>query len=172
MMRWGKLYIICISISCLTLFLFGGLNTFASTAPEGEVKAEGAGDPSQEKILLRIDPVKYTAKSSRDPFVSIITLAKKKMEVRKKTTNPLENYDVMDFKIMGVIYDGKKYYASVVLPDKKAYTLTKGMKVGLFGGKIEDITSNKIIVKETVIDFMGQRKPKYTEIKLREEEVR
>jgi Tfp pilus assembly protein PilP len=171
-MKVFKFFIICISVSCL-IFLYNDRQDALARADEKkEAKAEGASDPLQEKILLRIDPVKYTAKSRRDPFVSIITLAKKKMEVKKKNTNPLENYDVMDFKIMGVIYDGKKYYASVVLPDKKAYTLTKGMKVGLFGGKIEDITSNKIIVKEFVIDFMGQRKPKYTEIKLREEEVR
>ncbi|MEE9524276.1 MAG: pilus assembly protein PilP [Thermodesulfovibrionales bacterium] len=169
--------------SCvICLCAIGGLmaGSFASTidVAQAQLTSEQSGSDKMvqgvkiDKSVLKIERERYTAKGRRDPFISIIALAEEKMTVRKKSTNPIENFDITDFKLLGVIYDGKDYFASVVLPDQKAYTLKKGMKVGLYGGKVDDITSNKLVVKEFVVDFMGQRKSKYTEIKLREEEVR
>ncbi|GBD98541.1 Pilus assembly protein, PilP [bacterium BMS3Abin07] len=164
-------------IVLMTMCFFGSFE-IAVAVDANKTDKVTAQDESQQKSVakndssLRITRVKYTAGNRRDPFVSIITLAKKKMQtMKKKKSNPLENYDVTDFRLLGVIYDGKKYYASVVLPDNKAYTLKKGMKVGIYGGRVEDITSDKLVVKETVVDFMGKKKSKYTEIKLRKEEV-
>jgi len=136
------------------------------TSPEEAITAK-------QDFSLKIEPVPYNGKGRRDPFVSIIALEKKKKEtlVARKRKNPLENVDVTDFKLLGIIYDGKEYYASVVLPDNKAYTLKKGMKVGLYGGMVYKITPSGIVIKEEVTDFLGKLKPKYTELKLRKEEV-
>ncbi len=153
-------------IVIILVAVFGLLMTGVASSDQHMNKTEVKAG---EKLpAVRIEPVKYIAKGNRDPFFSIITLAKQKMDVQRKTTNPVENYDVNDFRLLGIIFDGKDYYASVVLPDRKAYTLKKGMKIGLYGGKIDQITSDKIIVKEFIIDFMGKTNPKYTEIKLRE----
>lgn len=159
---------------CVTVLISTGIGEHYVTA---QVTAPGSSqeqDPVNVKsndMSFAIETVEYTAAGRRDPFASIISLARKKMSVEKKSTNPIENFDVTDFKLLGVIYDGKKYYASVVLPDNKAYTLTKGMKVGIHGGNIMDITSDKLVIREYITDFMGKKEPKYTEIKLRTEEV-
>jgi len=133
----------------------------STPAPLEEIK-----DVEISKIVL----VPYTAKNRRDPFASIILSTKQKMEKKKKSLNPLENFDVTDFKLMGIIFDGKRYYASVVLPDNKAYTLKKGMSAGLYGGKVERITKDSIVFNEYVFDYMGVKQLKKTELKLRKEE--
>jgi Tfp pilus assembly protein PilP len=127
--------------------------------------------PEEREFTLKtVKQIPYTAGNRRDPFVSIISLEKQKMATHKKSKNPLENFDVSDFKLLGIIYDGKHYYASVTLPDQKAYTLKAGMKVGLYGGKVDSLTQDKVVVKEYVTDFMGNLKPRYSELKLRKEE--
>jgi Tfp pilus assembly protein PilP len=169
-----SIVIIIAKAAIITGFICGvvAVNSSDAQAVSGQATiSQNAGDTQKEQLTLKIERIEYTAEKRRDPFVSIISLARKKMEVQKKTGNPLENYDVADFKLLGVIFDGKKYYASVVLPDQRAYTLVKGMGVGVRGGKIVDITSDKLVVREYIIDFMGKTEPKYTEIKLRTEEV-
>lgn len=120
--------------------------------------------------ISKIVQTPYTARNRRDPFASIIIVTKTKMEKKRKSLNPLENFDVTDFKLMGIIFDGKRYYASVVLPDNKAYTLRAGVKVGLYGGKVERITPDSVIMQEYVLDYMGVKQQKKTELKLRKEE--
>ncbi len=119
----------------------------------------------------KIEVVNYDPKGRRDPFLSVVALTKQKIEKkRKKKVNPLENYDVADFKVLGIVFDGKRYYASVMLPDGKAFTVTKGMTVGLYDGKIIDISPNQLVVREYVMDYKGRLKPKDTILKLRKEE--
>jgi Tfp pilus assembly protein PilP len=160
-----------IGVACIISLTVGPRYARAQEKSGQPVKGQDSGYARKNDVTLKIETVRYTASGRRDPFVSIISLAREKMSVEKKSTNPLENFDVADFKLLGVIYDGKKYYASVVLPDQKAYTLKKGMKVGIHGGTIVDITSDKLVIREYVRDFMGKKEPKYTEIKLRTEEV-
>lgn len=150
---------------------------YAATSFAVEPQTTPASPAVQEKQIENMDvkigkivQVPFTARSRRDPFASIIITTKKKMKEHAKKQNPLENFDVTDFKIMGIIFDGKRYYASVVLPDNKAYTLRAGLKVGLFGGKVEKITNDAIIIKEYITDYLGKKKLKTTALKLRKEE--
>ncbi|NOY39172.1 MAG: pilus assembly protein PilP [Nitrospirae bacterium] len=126
--------------------------------------------PEVKKAGKSIEPIIYDPDGRRDPFLSIIVLTKQKVEKKKKTLNPLENYDVTDFRLLGVVYTGKEYYASVALPDGKAYTIKKGTTLGLYGGKVVDIKSDAVIIREYVVDYRGQLKPKDTVLKLRKEE--
>ncbi len=126
--------------------------------------------PEVKKTGKGIEAIIYDPEGRRDPFLSIIVLTKQKVQKKKKTLNPLENYDVTDFRLLGVVYAGKEYYASVALPDGKAYTIKKGTTLGLYGGKVIDITSDSVIIREYVVDYRGQLKPKDTVLKLRKEE--
>jgi len=130
----------------------------------GTVKAEA------KKAKKGFEAITYNPEGRRDPFLSIIVLTKQKVEKKKKTLNPLENYDVTDFRLIGVVYTGKDYYASVVLPDGKAYTITKGSTLGLYGGKVIDIKSDAVLIREYIVDYRGQLRPKDTVLKLRKEE--
>ncbi|HDO36407.1 MAG TPA: hypothetical protein ENH07_08985 [Nitrospirae bacterium] len=118
-----------------------------------------------------IKQVEYNPAGRRDPFLSILALTKQKIErKRKKNLNPLENYDVADFRLLGTIYNGNGYFASILLPDGKAFTVKKGMTLGLYGGKIIDLGEDSLTVREYVMNYRGELKPKDTVLKLRKEE--
>jgi Tfp pilus assembly protein PilP len=44
------------------------------------------------------------------------------------------------------------------------------MTVGLYDGKIIDVSPNQLVVREYVMDYKGRLKPKDTILKLRKEE--
>ncbi|NOZ25201.1 MAG: pilus assembly protein PilP [Nitrospirae bacterium] len=134
---------------------------------KGAVKAVTA---EAKKAKKTIEAITYDPEGRRDPFLSIIVLTKQKVEKKKKTVNPLENYDVTDFRLLGVVYADNDYYASVVLPDGKAYTIKKGTTLGLYGGKVIDIKSDTVVIREYIVDYRGQLRPKDTVLKLRKEE--
>ena len=142
-----------------------------TSKPAKSIKRKKTVEVVQKPKPFKFEVVKYEPKGRRDPFLSVIALTKQKIEKkRKKKVNPLENYDVTDFKLLGIVYDGQKYYASVLLPDGKAFTVTKGMTVGLYNGKIIDISDSQLVVREYVMNYRGELKPKDTILKLRKEE--
>jgi Tfp pilus assembly protein PilP len=57
-----------------------------------------------------------------------------------------------------------------MLPDKKSYTIKEGMVLGLYGGKVEKITKDTVVIREFIKDYRGNLKPKDTILKLREGE--
>jgi Tfp pilus assembly protein PilP len=129
----------------------------AAPAPKEDIVAE---PKVEEEVYL------YDKTGKRDPFVSLIKIEE---EARKGET-PLENYDVSAIRIIGIVWNEMGYFAEVILPDGKAYTVKEGTPVGVHKGKIQRITKTSIIVKEYVKDYKGEIKPKETILKLREEE--
>lgn len=132
------------------------------------VKAKKGLSPTLSKVS---EYIKYNSAGRRDPFLSILILTKQKIEKqKKKKRNPLENVDVTEIKLLGVVKKGNKYFASVLLPDGKAFTITKGTTIGLYDGKVVDIALDRLVVREYVMDYRGRIKPKDTILKLRKEE--
>ncbi|MFZ6017602.1 MAG: pilus assembly protein PilP [Nitrospirota bacterium] len=111
----------------------------------------------------------YNAKGKRDPFLSLVMISKEK-PVRKKGASPIENYDVGELRLIAVAWDKQKYYGLIMLPDNKFYTVTEGMTLGLYGGKVQEITRDTMIIREYVKDYRGDTKLKDTILKLRKEE--
>ena len=132
----------------------------AGSAAPATVQKE---EPKVEKEIYVYDP-----KGRRDPFTSLAQVAKPKAE-RKIGASPIENYDVDEIKLIAIAWDSRQYYALITLPDNKSYTIRKGMTLGLYNGKVVEITRNSIIIKEQVKDYRGQTKIKDTILKLRKE---
>jgi len=131
-----------------------------SPAPSAVVQQEA---PKAEKEVYAYDP-----KGRRDPFMPLVQIVKAK--VQKKTgAAPIENYDVEDIKLIAIASDSKQYYALITLPDKKSYTIRKGMTLGLNNGKVIEITKDSVFIEEQVKDYKGQFKTKDTTLKLRKE---
>jgi len=143
--------------------IFYAINSYSSETVKEEKNKMSF---KNKKIIIKYDPM-----GRRDPFLSIIALAKQKMKkLKKKALTPLENYDVMDIKLLGIVYDGKEYYASILLPDGKAFTVKEGISLGLYGGKIIEISEDRLIVREYIMNYKGELKPKDTVLKLHKEE--
>ena len=59
-----------------------------------------------------------------------------------------------------------QYYALIMLPDKKTYTITEGRTLGLQGGKVVKITKDSVVIREFVKDYRGVIKPRDSILKL------
>jgi type IV pilus assembly protein PilP len=129
---------------------------------ETEQKPEETKKVEQEVYM-------YDPKGKRDPFLSLVITMKQK-PIKVKGLSPFESYSVDEIKLLAIAWDDKKHYALIMLPDKKSYTITEGMKLGLYGGKVEKITENTVVIKEYIRDYRGDIKPKDSILKLRKEE--
>jgi type IV pilus assembly protein PilP len=133
----------------------------ASSAASATVQKE---EPKVEKEIYVYDP-----KGRRDPFQSLVQVSKSKTQ-RKKGSNPIENFDVDEIKLIAIAWDSNQYYALITMPDTKSYTIKKGMTLGLNNGKVIDITKESVLIREQIKDYKGQPKSKDTIMKLRKEE--
>jgi Tfp pilus assembly protein PilP len=138
----------------------------AVEAPKPAASAPAAAPKEEAKAEKEV--YVYEQKGRRDPFVSLAQISKEKPK-RVAGRRPTENFDVDDIKLIAILWDTKQYYALITLPDNKSYTIRKGMTLGLYGGKVEDITGDKVLIREQVKDYRGQLKTKDTILKLRKE---
>ncbi len=132
-------------------------------APAPVVQAAPTEEPKVEKEVYT-----YEAKGRRDPFLSLIVDIKQKPQ-HKKRANPVENFDVDEIKLIAIVWDKNNSYAMITLPDGKSYTVKKGMTLGLYGGRVEEITKRTVKITEQVRNYKGQTVTKDTILKLREE---
>lgn len=134
------------------------------SAPAPQAAAAAPAPEKQEKPEV----YEYKANGRRDPFSSLIAIAKEKQQ-RKKSPNPMENFDVSEIKVTAIVWDKDGSYALITLPDNKSYTLRKGMTLGLYGGTVEKITKDSVLVREKIRDYRGRLETKDTTLKLRKE---
>lgn len=136
-----------------------------TSRPAAKVAAKAQGEKEQEEKPVVYD---YEARGRRDPFTSLIAIAKEKQK-RKKTSNPLENFSVDEIRVTAIVWDANGSFALITLPDNKSYTIRQGMTLGQHGGKVVKITNDSVMVKEQIRDYRGQLITKDTTLKLREE---
>ena len=130
------------------------------------ISTAGALQKVDEKTVSPI-AYEYNAKGRRDPFTPLIV----KVEAeRKKGGIPLENYGVNEFKLTAVLWSKSGFYALVSAPDGKSFVLREGTTIGLYGGKVDKIMKDSVIIKEFLKDYRGNVKPNYTVLKLHREE--
>jgi Tfp pilus assembly protein PilP len=121
---------------------------------------------------LEVETYAYNSKGRRDPFLSIIEASKKKTEAqkRRKGLKPSESYDLSELRVIAIARDKDRYYAMILLPDKKYFTVKEGMILGTRGGKIIKIDERGVLVREYITNYKGEIQPKDTIIRLRNEE--
>lgn len=69
---------------------------------------------------------------------------------------PIQNYEVGQFRVLGIIAGLKQNSALIVDPAGKAYVVKPGMDIGKNGGQIEKITTTTIDVLEKYRDENGK----------------
>lgn len=139
--------------------------------PAETAKKEEAAQKAEEK-KVQVEAYAYDPKGRRDPFLSIIEASKKEKEVEKKKRGqrPSEAYDVPDIRVIAIAKDKERYYAMILLPDKKYFTIREGTPLGLYGGKVISIDAKSVVVREYLKDYKGEIHPKDTILRLRKEE--
>lgn len=163
--------IICLFLIIFLLLPFGGCKKeqpvvkkpMAEKVTPAEVekdtkKSEEAGKVAKEEYL-------YDSKGRRDPFLSLVVVSKQELE-RKKGVTPIESFGVEEINLIAIAWEKNKYYALIMLPDGKSYTITEGMTLGLQGGKVQKVTKDMVIIRENIKDYKGAIVPKDTVLKL------
>jgi type IV pilus assembly protein PilP len=173
-MRTGNAFILCtIATTLLVLPACSGQQPAVPKKPEGAKPPAVAPAPQavtpHTEIKVEKEVYAYEPKGRRDPFTSLVEV---KAATRKllKGASPFESFDVEEIRLIAIAADRQQSYAMVTLPDNKSFTLRKGMTVGLYGGKVTEITRDSVIITEQVKDYKGQIKTKDTILKLRKEE--
>jgi Tfp pilus assembly protein PilP len=155
---------------CFLLFVFTGCKKeqpvkkpTAEKVKQTEAKKEQK--PPDEIKKVEQEEIFYETKGKRDPFLSPIEITRQK-PMKRRGASPFESYDVEEIRLLAIAWDKDKYYALVRLPDKKNYTITEGMTMGLQGGKVEKITKDRVVIREYVKDYKGDIKPRDAILKL------
>ena len=147
----------------------------ASYASGGNETAVSGTESLPSWITSKTIP--YDAIGKPDPFVSFVQIreyetmqAAKKSKVEKKVLTPLENVDVHELKLVGIVYNETgKSRAMVELPDGKGFMIHIGTPIGLYDGKVKTIEDGMLTVEEDVVDVFEETKKRIVNLRLRQE---
>lgn len=129
-----------------------------------------AGQPAAQQAqqkTAQTETIDYIHLGRRDPFVPLV---KVKEAEKKKGSSPMEDFMATDIKVVGILVKNAQYFAQIVLPDGKSYTIRPGQKLGLMGGIVSEINIDAVIIKEKGLDADGKPIIKNITLRLRKED--
>lgn len=135
------------------------LLAFASLASASA--ADFGSDPSPAASPLPASPAAVVDyKKFRDPFKE--PAVSESPELR----SDLERFPVTDFKVVAIITGPLRMRAMLVAPDGKTHYVSEKMKMGVRDGVIARITTKTVVVREKVVNPLGEVEMFDTEIGL------
>jgi type IV pilus assembly protein PilP len=121
--------------------------------------AEESQTPAAESIFV------YNPSGRRDPFLGLLAVKKPVGAQQAQPQTPLQEYELGQFRLTGVIRNASGPAAMVMAPGGKSYVVKKGVKIGKNGGTIIAIENNRIVVEERYYDFAGELRRDRQEIR-------
>lgn len=143
-------------------------NTVAPAQPVQQNK------PVQRPISAASKPVgppvaQFDFSNKKDPFKPYVMpkpVVPAGGVAKIKAALPIHNFDVSQFKLIGIITGGKVNQAMVTDPSGKGYVLKAGMTIGKNEGRITAITNSGVEVVEQFRDDNGRVRKEYIKITL------
>lgn len=109
---------------------------------------------------LKLSPPSVTQfdfSNKKDPFKPfVIVKALPSGRKAQRDALPIHNFDVGQFKLIGIVTGGKENKAMVTDPSGKGYVLKTGMTIGKNEGRITAITNTGVNVMEQFKDENGR----------------
>lgn len=121
---------------------------------------EGKDKTEHYKSQGKIDPFKPLIQEKSDDAPAV------KEERPKRILTPLEKIALSQIKLVAVIEMKDRNIAMVEEASGKGYEVSVGTYIGKKSGRITEIKSDRIVIKELVRDFKGRLKEQMQEIKL------
>jgi len=103
-------------------------------------------EKKKKRLVYTYDPI-----GKRDPFRRYVPRGLD----QAVSLSPLEQFDVDQLKVIGVVWGISSPRAMVIAPDGKGYVVGKGVSVGKGRGKVSRITQEGVVVAEEYRDFEG-----------------
>lgn len=162
-------------LSCAGLLLIGlvGCSDDPASSPAPAKPRATAKPPTQTVPPPTVETVPeaepevrfvYEAEGRRDPFLPLTAIKKPVGPVSDEPLTPLQQYDLEQYRLIGVIVGFDDPRAMVAAPDGKSYILKKGIKIGKNNGVVVDITGETVQVEEKYYDFSGNVRTNIQEI--------
>ena len=126
-------------------------------APESEA--------GTEEVVVTTE-FRYDTTDLPDPFRSYVR--RNQVEPEDLLRSPLERFDLSQLMVTGIIWGSKRPRALIEDPTGKGYIVDEGAGIGKNKGRIVRIDDNRVIVKETYVDFQNKATSKEVEMHLYE----
>ena len=143
-----------------------------AAAPASARKAKAAAPateatPDGEQAVSVADARAYVYDpiGKRDPFRSFVLDRIKKVD--KAAKGPLEQFDLSQLSVTGVVWEGGSKRALVIDPSGRAYIVQEGDRVGKNEGLIITIGDSEMMVREKYEDFHGEQTEKEIVMRIR-----
>jgi len=131
-----------------------------AAAPEGQVPGE-----AEPEAPAPVSAYSYEPLGKRDPFRSYVLDRLKDVEVSSK--GPLEQFELQQLAVLGVVWETNNRRALVSDPSGQAYIVSRGDAIGKNDGRVIDIEDNLVLVRETYVDYVGDKTTKEIEMRVR-----
>ena len=155
---------IIIGILALLFIVYGCGDSPPSPAKPVAVKPPAAVQPAPPSAVADEEAPEqqgyvYDRRNRRDPFLPLIQPRKIK-PINKTKPGTLESYEFKEFSLAAIVKMGTQYYALLVTPDNRSFTVFEGNTIGLNKGTVKEITAKKIILVEYSEDYTGEKIPR------------
>ena len=135
-----------------------------TSAPEAAPAAAVTAAPTAN-TGLNTDPISIEdSLTLRDPFKKPAKFADPGSDV---SVPELERYALDQIKIIGIITGPKKAKALVATPSNKMFIVQENDKIGVYKGVIRKIKDKSILVREKIVNLVGQEDSTDSEIFLK-----
>jgi Tfp pilus assembly protein PilP len=108
----------------------------------------------------------YEAGGKRDPFRSFIL--DRLHDDESETKGPLEEYDLSQLQVAGLVWKAEKRRALVIDPSGQGYVVEEGDKIGKNNGRVLEIGDSSMRVREEYVDFHGEATTKEIDLRIRQ----
>ena len=139
-------------------------------------KGKGKGGAHKGAAATAAEPVgfataggefSYDPAGRRDPFRSFVWEYMKREFADSASRGPLEQYDLAQLELVGVVWDVGRARALVQDPSGMSYVVAAGARMGKNEGLVTRIDDNLVVVRERYVDLYGNEAMKDVEMRIR-----
>lgn len=131
-------------------------------AKKGDATASVGSGFSATGAEFVYDPV-----GRRDPFRSYEWEHMKREFADSQQSGPLEQYDLTQLALVGVVWDVGRARALVRDPSGMSYVVATGARMGKNEGLVTRIDDNLVVVRERYVDLFGNESSQDVELRIR-----
>jgi type IV pilus assembly protein PilP len=109
----------------------------------------------------------YDPTGKKDPFRSFV-LDRLKEQDENSAASPLAQFDLGQLSVTGMVWQSDRRRALVLDPSGQAYIVKVGDRIGKNEGEILEIGDASLVVRESYVDFHGDKTTKEIEMRIRQ----
>ena len=148
-------------VAILTMAAFGCGKKDVPPSPDAAKAAAGAKPLVQalsSSAKAPVTPERYDFSGKKDPFRSYVVVTKAKLPLPQISVKqlPIQQYEVNQFKVLGIITGLAENRAMLLDPTGKSYVVKDGSLIGPHNGRVLKIMPTSIEVTEQYREDSGK----------------